>query len=220
MSWTIAKTPHNSKAIEALEKAINEAKDANILMFGAASDQGLNASKDIYPVAAGSVFCIGAAKESEKPEDVSDKESHYVFPGRDIGGTSTAQGSAKPTDEQPTDEPSSSIANALAAGLAALILHCVEITEPRRMAARPWLGKIDRKQLTTYRTMNSIFKNMAGAGNKYIPVQSYFDASIADKDWDDDGEDLLEEIVARIIRYAYCFSSPPEIIPNFRDSGT
>lgn len=196
------------KGIEALEAAIKDAREKKILMFGAASDQGYNESNpnSIYPVSAGGVFCIGAAKVSGQAEDAAERESHYVFPGRNI--SSAPRRMSKTNDLQASIEltSSSSFATALASGLAALILYCVEITEEERQQSQKYRNiepsPINRKDLTTYDTMKSIFDSMVAVENKkYIAVKTFFDAKFADRAWEDDGEERLVDSVAKIIRY-------------------
>lgn len=214
MSWTILKTDNNASGIKDLQTAIKLALENKILMFGAASDQGSNDNPDlIFPLASGSIFCIGAAKTSGQAEDSSERDSHYVFPGTTLEIMSRMRSRSK--DPQGSAEMllSSSCATALAAGLTALILHCVEITETKRFKNRPphhsptpetgsKTESKTRKDLTTHKTMKSIFDKMVVDENKkYIAVKNFFEARFEDLDWEPYGEGELEKAMTKIIRY-------------------
>jgi subtilisin family serine protease len=128
MSWTIEKTQDNASDIHELESAIEAAARAGILMFCAANDQGI-ARDHSFPAACGGtkhIFKIGAAEASGAawkwvgdPNDVD-----FIFPGHNV------------VKERPNDAPlekcrsltGSSVATAIAAGLAALVLYCVQIS--------------------------------------------------------------------------------------------
>lgn len=175
MSWTIyleTKNPEN----DSLKAAINEASNENILMFGSAADRGLN-DGDAYPGPAmpQKVFCIGAAKESGAPEDWSDRGAIFVLPGSDSGiGLPDGKGGFK-------RDPGSSFATALASGLAALILLCVELSAHREK----------RKLMSNFASMHKLFKQMALKTNdsaaekerKYIDVSRFFKDEFSDESW-------------------------------------
>jgi len=124
MSWTIHRTQDNDTGFKELTAAIKEAQDAKILMFGAASDQGFNSDRKPFPAKASGVICIGAAKWSGHVEEAAERDADYVFPG----GTFMLPQTQSNRDEQPQQVSGSSFATALASGLTALILYCVEIS--------------------------------------------------------------------------------------------
>lgn len=127
MFRTIERVPENRGDVHELESAIEEAAAAGILMFCAASDQGI-ARDQSFPAACSKtkhLFKIGAAEASGKawkyvgdPADVD-----FIFPGHRV------------VMERPNDPPlgkcptltGSSVATAIAAGLAALVLYCVQL---------------------------------------------------------------------------------------------
>lgn len=119
MSWTIDPTEDEAVNTE-LENAIRAADQANILMFCSASDQGAK-QIDTYPSKATKrIFTIGAAGPAgETISRVGNSDLvDFTFPGDRVelldGVTTNA----------PTKEVSgSSVATALAAGFAALVLH-------------------------------------------------------------------------------------------------
>ena len=122
MSWTIERTQENASDIADLESAIEAAAKKGILMFCAASDQGAVGDHS-FPYACGGtkhLFKIGAAGASGTIwKWVGEGEVDFIFPGQNI------------VMEQPNNTSiavcekltGSSVATALAAGLAALILY-------------------------------------------------------------------------------------------------
>lgn len=193
MSWTIAKTDgnKNKEGLDALEQALKEAREANILMFGSASDQGWNDENPILPSGFHGVFCIGAANSSGNPEAWAEKEARYVLPG--ASGSMAARSAKAGEDQASTDAASSSsFATALGAGLAALILYCIDLTE----AVPPQ----NRKILTKYEVMRDIYDKMCSENKRYITAKKYFDPKFANMSWDEDSKKKLKGIVDIIIR--------------------
>lgn len=194
MSWTFS-VLGNHRETELIQ-VINDAHDAKILTFASASDQGFNRSSGSYPGKISGVFCIGAAKVSGVADDAASSESHFVFPG---GSTAIKSPRITQVNSTVTSDVvfGSSFATAVASGLAALILCCVEMC--------PFRDKY-RNELRQHKFMNAIFKSMASHSPKssYIDVQSYFPPIFADKDVDEDRQDF-EEAVAYIIRYVLEF---------------
>lgn len=123
MSWTIPGTHPD------LTKAVNEAHDNGILMFGAASDQGANSSEKPYMAKMsndkkGPVICIGGAKEEGYGDDKAWAEAEFFFPGQ-------THGIPEPLPALKYNfgrRIGSSVATALAAGLTALIMLLVEMS--------------------------------------------------------------------------------------------
>lgn len=121
MSWTIEKGDQNKRGIEKLEAAIREAADKKILMFCAASDQGVNTDNS-FPGKTGLCFKIGAATQwgtALEASGPSNNRIDYIFPGQNI--TQERGGGQKPSTLT-----GSSVATAFASGLAALVLRCVQ----------------------------------------------------------------------------------------------
>jgi len=195
MSWTIAKTENNKDGIEALDNAIKEARNKKILMFGAANDQGGNDTDLPYPAKGHGVFCIGAATDSGTADSAGSSQAQYVFPGGSVG-VGSVRGSTGSSAEGIMELASgSSFATAVAAGLTALILYCVDITGVKAK---------HRERLTDFEVMDSIFTNMTTTDRKqrkYIEVKKYFEGRFAKLDWEVDGESELILAVDKIIRY-------------------
>ena len=143
MSWTIEATADNGKSIERLKKAVEEAAKNNILMFCAASDGGAISDKS-FPGKAprDSVFKIGAATEDGKAWKWVGDESNidFIFPGHEV----VLERYEDALLHNSNLLTGSSVATAIAAGLAALVLDCV------RLAALHYEGLLDQqKELTS-----------------------------------------------------------------------
>lgn len=126
MSWTIDPPENDNGDYDELDKAISEAKSADILMFCAASDRGAKQTAT-YPskAAPNKIFTIGAASAwgavDPRVGDLSgitltfpgDKVELQHYEGENFAGIREVSGS--------------SVATALGAGLAALVLYCVQV---------------------------------------------------------------------------------------------
>jgi hypothetical protein len=180
MSWTIERTALNAADIQDLEYAIEAAAKAGILMFCAANDQGI-ARDHSFPSACGGtkhIFKIGAAEASGviwkwagDPADVD-----FIFPGHNV------------VKDRPNDAPldkcktltGSSVATAVAAGLAALILYCVQLGALNTQASN--LGGTapsmdDFMAIKGHERMKEAFLAIGTSqtsGNKYIEVWDVF----------------------------------------------
>ena len=185
MSWTIT-----SKYEQILRPVIQEADRKNILMFGAASDQGYNAASKVYPAEYEQVFCIGAAKSTGRADSAAELQAKYVFPGGEWSDIKAAQGAS---DGSLDHAWGSSFATALASGLAALILDCAELTG---------YGKLHRQAIRTRENMDAIFAGMVREKeSKYIPVTQHFTAEVAAGSWDTEGKQKFKKAIKNILRY-------------------
>jgi hypothetical protein len=123
MSWTIP-GEHSG-----LTEAVEEARKRNILMFGAASDQGANIVSMPYMAklsqeGKGPVICIGGAHEEGYGDDKARSEAEFFFPGQ-------THGIPEPLPSMKSNfgrRIGSSVATALAVGLTALIMLLVEMS--------------------------------------------------------------------------------------------
>lgn len=197
MSWTIEQTIDNTADIEELESATAEAANVGILMFCAASDQG-RAYNMFFPAATGvtkRIFKIGAAEASGivwkwvgNPADVD-----FILPGHSVVKESSG---GSPLEKCRT-LTGSSVATALATGLAALVLYCVQ------------LGALHKKDQGGNAVTMEDFRSMQGhermreaffaigtshaSGNKYIEVWNLFGPAV--KEAEIVGRDQRIEIV-------------------------
>ncbi|KAF3022969.1 hypothetical protein E8E14_008762 [Neopestalotiopsis sp. 37M] len=133
MSWTIGQTDESASAD--LKNAIASAHDADILMFASSSDGG-HYTENSWPVAINrdAFFRIGAAQPDGKPYGFAGPVSalNYTFPGVDVFKSSSQfakKGDSKLQQRlaEMKTETGSSVATALAAGTAAMVLTCMRI---------------------------------------------------------------------------------------------
>lgn len=187
MSWTIESTPENADDIHELELAVEAAAKAGILMFCAANDQGV-ARDDSYPAASSGtkhIFKIGAAEPQgtvwkwvRDPADVD-----FIFPGHNV------------VKERPNDAPlekcrtltGSSVATAIASGLAALILYCVQLAALNTQAQtqQPKGSGVvtmeDFEAIKGHERMKDAFLAIGTSQaslNKYIEVWDIFESAV------------------------------------------
>lgn len=181
MSWAL-KEPEEQADKANFDAAVRRARDKGILMFCSASDQG-NFPDYTYPYHAnpGSMFRIGAAtKDGTVPDFVKNgNDISFVFPGREVA---LSDGADIDKFEGVTSHTGSSIATALAAGLAAIIMECVRLgAYHHKMQQNSWApGCIqvdDVKNIREKRAMeeafNSITVNRVG-NSKYVEVWETF----------------------------------------------
>lgn len=123
MSWTVKQVRYgpnsNQTAITALERAIQAAANADILLFCAVQDSGHYENDEIsFPQKSDTkkLIIVGSANENgDKSTFVNENSFNYLFPGEIV------------IPEILTDhDKGSSVATAVAAGMAAMILWCAE----------------------------------------------------------------------------------------------
>lgn len=196
MSWTID-PPEDEEVKAELEKAILEADRANILMFCSAADQGAKQT-DTYPSKATQrIFTIGAAGPSGEtnvwvgnPDKVD-----FTFPGDRVEILDGA--AAGPAKEM----SGSSVATALAAGFAALVLYCVQVRLWHAPMSEKSQVRREFEALKKYDQLTKAFRNSIGTSPeskyKFITVWDVFGGAVEDRHKYDD-PDRLVEVIARI----------------------
>ncbi|EWC43894.1 hypothetical protein DRE_01246 [Drechslerella stenobrocha 248] len=150
------RTHNESPDIKLLTRAIKVAKDKNIILFASASDQGSASSRHCYPARAGGCITIGAATETgEMCAWVHPSQAKFCCPGVDVP--------FKKANETPKQQSGSSVATALAAGLAGLLLFCDRLLYKEKSILR------------SKRTMITAFENLATGTDKQFPrVDDFF----------------------------------------------
>lgn len=134
MSWTIRRPDDgsNRKDLDDLQEALENAARNHIIVFCSAPDIGqsdLNTLDSYYPFSykpvSHRIFKIGAANANGSiyPWVGSPDNVDYILPGHDVAIREGDRISAE--DDVP--KTGSSVATALAAGLAALLVHCVRL---------------------------------------------------------------------------------------------
>ena len=179
-------------------------------MFCAANDQGIARNRS-FPAACGGtkhLFKIGAAEASGAvwkwvgdPSDVD-----FIFPGHNV------------VKERPNDAPlgkcrtltGSSVATALAAGLAALVLYCVQLAALNAQALNQKQGQKgnavtmeDFKAIQGHERMKEAFLAIGtsqASGNKYIEVWTLFEPAVqkAEKERREERINIVTEVAGRL----------------------
>lgn len=207
MSWTL-EPPDDEDVKTELEKAIQEADKANILMFCSALDQGAKTA-DTYPSKVTQrIFTIGAAgPQGETVSFVGNPEKvDFTFPGdkveiMDGGDSKTTSSSATGGDLAKKPVTGSSVATALAAGFAALVLYCVQI---RLLRVQSEKDKAQVRQyfsaLKNYEQMKKAFQKTIGTSPeskyKFITVWELFGKAVEQRDRSD--PEQLVDLVAGV----------------------
>ncbi|KAI1124133.1 hypothetical protein F5Y10DRAFT_280401 [Nemania abortiva] len=188
ISWTVKKPKDTEQDadLKDLGHAIKRALDAGILVFCAASDAG-NFSDEEYPYDfdRNRIIRIGAATDDGRPWERSGdtKALSFIFPGCSVVSRNARLESAVPSHFR--ENTGSSVATALAAGLAALILHCVRLAailnENDGQTAAP-LEADNRRSLKDYRNMKAVFENIGVDReiHKFIEVWNRFEGPAED----------------------------------------
>lgn len=117
MSWTIPipKEPHPAQ--QRFEAAVRKACSRNVLMFCSSADEG-HITNVTYPSAVhrDRIFRIGAAHDDGLAFRLVGKDVDFILPGVEVNVNSVKVATG------------SSVATALAAGLAATIIYCCKIS--------------------------------------------------------------------------------------------
>lgn len=174
MSWTIKKDANQND----FEKAISTAITNNVLLFASLREaEDALVAENFYPVSLDGVFRIGSATRFGNQAESFSGDSNvaqYILPGREV---------LLKLGTESTEIQGSSVATALAAGLAALILHCADLADKANSQKS---GTQKGKELRNKANMKKVFDRMSYMSNRknYPEVQKYFKMQ---------GEDLTDE---------------------------
>ncbi|KAG8158398.1 hypothetical protein KVR01_011520 [Diaporthe batatas] len=172
--------PETKKAqdIKKLQDAVKFAAEKKVLMFCSASDNIEANSMEMLPFnqAPDHIFRIGAAMKYGQQDATTEDKTRilYYFPGNQVADL------WNPRLPKPVDyHDGSSVATALAAGLASLIIYCTEVVKSCHATGTPSHAKFSRyrEMLEARAHMERAFNNIRSdqwADNKYIPVWKMF----------------------------------------------
>lgn len=151
MSWSLRRSAQNEEDIESLEKEIRRAAEAKIIMYCAAEDQfQYGGDQKILPGDSDTraIKTVGSAREGgDKSDFVNVDQVKYLIPGEEVLPDSKKEGS--------------SAATALAAGVAALVLWCFEVTP----------GSEGMAAMANPKRMDQLFRHLQGnKGGKWVNV--------------------------------------------------
>ncbi|TGO27280.1 hypothetical protein BPAE_0044g00130 [Botrytis paeoniae] len=167
----------NSEEKEKLDSAVRRAVKAGILLFCSAADKGLHQDND-YPVASNptKMFKIGAAKPNGNVWDWEPNIRHldFIVPGQNF-----------------QLQTGSSVATALGAGLAALVICCVRLasihTQMSRQKGHPdapsSLTLDDLRHVKNHENMKAALRTIGtspDSDNNFIEIWRLFDKATRD----------------------------------------
>ena len=168
MSWTIVETKDNGEDIQRLRDAIKSALDRGILLFCAAGDTGaIQASEHPWSSDKERIFRIGAATADGRIWESTGTPSNlsFIVPGYKVVARNPYREGALPNDFK--ERTGSSIATALATGLAALVMHCVrlgaiqtELEKEKGSVSSNAVKEADYKLIKSYNHMNEVFTSI------------------------------------------------------------
>ncbi|OJJ38935.1 hypothetical protein ASPWEDRAFT_36634 [Aspergillus wentii DTO 134E9] len=218
LSWTIVKEvskKENSNVhdLNRLTTALNDAAGRNTLIFCSAPDVGETDEQDKwYPFDCSSVlnmFRIGAAHKDGTKQGMAGNRVDFILPGVDVF-LKESHRSMPGADDRP--RTGSSIATALAAGLAALMIHCVKMAAILNFLNGTSNGRVNAdtlKAIKRFHVMKQAFQGSERQGNpsnndKKVSVKSFSmqpshnapsDSSSGLK-WDD-----MEKVARELVSY-------------------
>lgn len=205
ISWTVKETVENRDGVNTFRQAIKDALDAGILLFCAAADTGAIAEVE-YPWSFDQrrIFRIGAATADGRvwgptgnPQSLS-----FILPGHKVVSRNPHREGALPDDFE--ERTGSSVATALAAGLAALILHCVNlaVVHGKEHPSTTAVSAEDLERLANHDDMYNVLRGIGldEGQQRFIEVWRRFDRPAKElKEPMSDKMDALG-IVARLAR--------------------
>ncbi|PNP43868.1 hypothetical protein TGAMA5MH_04151 [Trichoderma gamsii] len=181
MSWTID-PPEDEEERRLLDLAIGAAANENILLFCSASDKGAKSSETYPSKATKKIFTIGAATSSGMADPWVGNlgNINFTFPG-----TKVEMDGPRNDDSSSREVSGSSIATALAAGLAGLVLYCVQVrllvaTDQEKHKARR-----DFQLLKQHDYMMKALKDIGTteeSNHKFIEVWEVFGKKVEEKE--------------------------------------
>jgi subtilisin family serine protease len=204
MSWSV-KAPPPGDERDRFDRAIGRAIRAGIIILCAASDQG-EMGDETYPHASnkGYIFRIGAATSHGTTTGYAGdpKDIQFSFPGHGV----------MPKDDSPDRhlgdvQHGSSVATALAAALAALVLECVRLGHlrvvrmPRESRYRMSFPIEAADVGVDAGSMKTIFQKMSRSNTGYVRVWEWFGVGDNEKLSDDTSEERLELIAGLAWRF-------------------
>lgn len=190
MSWTIKPPTEPAKKAD-FDHAINNALNTKgLLMFCAASDQG-KSSDLMYPHGSNpNSFRIGAAKATGSMLDtVGDAhELSFIFPGHEVVIDHNDEDVYDKTFQKFEAHSGSSVATALATGLAALVMECVRLgilhtIETNQIDQNVAITKDDLTKIRERKQMEQALTLIGTSHltkNKYIEVWKTFSGAAED----------------------------------------
>lgn len=209
MSWA-TKPPVSQDDKIAFDNAIRKAHSKNILMFCSAIDQG-KFEDFTYPHASNPnyTFKIGAAKATGwVPDFVNDRDLDFVFPGHDVVLSTPYEDILDKHFKNFDSHTGSSVATALASGLAALVLECVRLgyissLKSSKQRGRGAIQRGDMDRIRNREALKYAFSSICAgrlADNKYIEVWATFTEFGKDLKREEGSTENQLDVITRLAR--------------------
>lgn len=163
------------KADTLLEDAISEAMKAGVVVIASTAGEGYRKGKEVYPANYESVMRIAAADwwGRETPESVLEN-ADYILPGDHIVVKTGFLGS----DMVPQEVSGTSVATAIAAGIASLILSCHRMALSTQDGESEWKYHKEHKRAI----VRVFFDKMVSEG-KFVKPWEVFGGRNGQKTW-------------------------------------
>ncbi|OAL39156.1 hypothetical protein AYO20_01474 [Fonsecaea nubica] len=192
ISWSVRR-PEDEVLRKEFDEAISRAVRHKTIMLCASSDQGKTGDDETYPKHADqeNIIRIGAATAmGNNAQYVDEHRIDFLFPGHKI----PLKGS-NPDKELGYVHEGSSVATAIAAGLATLILECVQVghfweaNKPHRSQhSIPDQDSMDSKAI------RAGFASMVRSNSRYLWVWETFRPQVCESITDGGRDDHLDEV--------------------------
>ncbi|QYS99615.1 ANK_REP_REGION domain-containing protein [Trichoderma simmonsii] len=193
MSWTLPKSSAENETKDELHEILDMAVKRKVIMFCSSPDEGKFTEFD-YPSGPwrSRFFRIGAARaDGTVFEWTPDDEISFVLPGVDVvkeqAGRTSSEAQSFGVTSRVADfkyETGSSVATALAAGLAAMIIYCVKVSIMALRIANPNMDSVigiavtsdDLKRISQHDAMKQAFSTLGNVTpNRFIQVWEKLD---------------------------------------------
>ncbi|KAF9875773.1 intracellular serine protease [Colletotrichum karsti] len=206
ISWTVGK-PKDDK----LQDAIDFALGKGVLLFCSSGDSGHGGNAQHYPakLRRDKVIKVGAAEPSGSPYDWAGpiEDLDFIFPGVEVVQKQKFRGQAMSTAvreiEDMEPKTGSSVATALGAGLAALVIYCARINQ--MFAEGEKLSDADVSKLRKSDVMIKAIRNFGMSSsdvtkNKFVDVSRKLEEGTQQLHHKNPGSLEARKIIARLAR--------------------
>lgn len=163
------------KDMNEFRTVIQEAIAANIVVIASAAGEGYR-QIEAYPANYPEVLKIASTdyRGRETAESLKDAAS-FMFPGENIVAKTTFLGSTNPTDEV----SGTSVATAIASGIASLILACHRLSLSKQLDDKAWQEHTVLKR----KLVNNVFTKMVDNSGKFVKPWLFFGDSADQSSW-------------------------------------
>ncbi|RYP40703.1 hypothetical protein DL768_010602 [Monosporascus sp. mg162] len=195
MSWSINS---NNDSYRDLDKALLGAVNGGIVMFCSSIDEGPTAPDNTYPGKEQNCIKIGAATgNGARLSWVSETKSDYLLPGESIQHSSQT----KLWGNTQSGLFGSSVATAIASGLAGVLIYCDRLLHVAQRGAYTSASPNGAQEpLKSSSSMRNAFKNLAKAteSNKFVQIWEHLpldenELLVWDDEYDPDGTDATKQ---------------------------